>query len=72
MAEHRSDALTVLAGAIFVGIALTVLLGGGPWLLGASGWLWPILLIGVGAAGLASARSARRRRRPGGWIEPTG
>lgn len=55
MRRHPIDALSLAFGLLFVGIAGTLLAPGlGPAAL-ASPWLWPILLIVLGAALLLSS-----------------
>ncbi len=58
MPRHDLDALSLMAGVAFVGIALTGLLHAGPGL--PLRWVAPVLLILVGIVGLL-ATGARRR-----------
>lgn len=76
MPRHDLDPLSLMAGILFVGVALLGLVGHGTGT--AAGWLWPALLIVVGLAGLLAARprTARPDRsagdRPGGAIDESG
>lgn len=55
MRRHDLDVLSLFAGAVFAVVALTALVraanGEGMDL----GWLFPVVLVGIGIAGLASA-----------------
>lgn len=58
MPSHDLDALSLMAGVGFAGLALVVLLGESADL--AARWTWPVLLILVGVVGLvASGRGTR-------------
>jgi fatty acid desaturase len=52
--RHDVDGLSLLAGVIFVGVALVALLTQGAGL--GSRWTWPALLIVAGVAGLLATR----------------
>jgi branched-subunit amino acid permease len=52
----RLDPLSAGAGVVFFAVALAVLLGGGRVLVDNGGWLWPLVLITLGALGIASGR----------------
>ena len=58
MPRHDLDALSLMAGVAFVGVALAGLLHAGPGV--PLRWVAPILLIVVGVVGLAAPRSRRR------------
>ncbi|GEM_PF-1029847 len=64
MHRHPIDALSLAFGLVFVGLAVAVLAPGlGPATL-ASPWLWPAVLIVLGAALLLSSLP-RPERSPG-------
>ncbi len=54
MPSHDLDALSLMAGVGFTGLALVVLLGDVADL--AARWTWPFLLILVGVVGLVASR----------------
>ena len=54
MKPHRFDPLSFVAGAAFLALGLAFLVAGAD-AVEASRWLWPVLLLGLGAAGLVSA-----------------
>ena len=54
MPPHDLDALSLMAGVGFAGLALVVLLGESADL--AARWTWPVLLILVGVVGLVASR----------------
>ena len=55
MARHDLDALCLMAGVAFVGVALAALLNSGPGL--PLRWVGPVLLIVVGVVGLVATRA---------------
>lgn len=59
MTRHELDLMSLVAGVVFVILGLGLLLDAGGGINFDARWVWPILLIGLGAAGLAS--SVRRR-----------
>lgn len=63
MKPHRFDPLSFLAGGGFLALGLVFLLAGADVADDAS-WVWPLLLLGLGAAGLVSA--LRRDEEPEG------
>jgi hypothetical protein len=67
--RHDLDALSLMAGIFFVGVALLGLVGAGTG--EAAGWLWPALLIVVGVAGLVAAGRPARAVRPGADPNPS-
>ncbi len=61
MRRHALDLLSLIAGAVFALVALTALVGAATDESVDLGWLAPIVLIGLGIAGLTGAlRSGRR------------
>ncbi len=62
MPRHDLDALSLMAGMAFVGVALVALIDEGPGL--PLRWVGPALLILVGVVGLV-ATTRRRREHPG-------
>lgn len=74
MYRHRFDPIAFVFGAAFVLIAVLVGLPEDPWSFIvndlAIGWLWPLLLIAVGAAILLP--SLRERRQAPSDDEPDG
>jgi hypothetical protein len=54
MKRHPFDVLSFTAGAVFVGLGVAFLSAGAD-VVGNAGWLWPVLLVALGAAGLVSA-----------------
>ncbi len=58
MPRHDLDALSLMAGVAFVGVAVAALLDAGPGL--PLRWVAPSLLIVVGLVGLIATRARRR------------
>ncbi|MGH9222237.1 MAG: hypothetical protein ACRD2W_00170 [Acidimicrobiales bacterium] len=58
MPSHDLDALSLIAGVAFGGSALVFLIDSGTALSGR--WVWPILLIVIGVAGLLASRGRGR------------
>jgi hypothetical protein len=56
--RHDLDALSLMAGVAFVGVAVAALLHAGPGL--PLRWVAPSLLIIVGVVGLLATRARRR------------
>jgi fatty acid desaturase len=54
MKRHPFDVLSFTAGAIFVGLGVAFLSAGAD-VVDSARWVWPLLLLALGAAGLASA-----------------
>jgi hypothetical protein len=62
MPKHDLDAVSLVAGVAFGGSALVFLLD--RW-TGMSGrWIWPILLIVIGVAGLVATRRGHATSEP--------
>jgi hypothetical protein len=60
MKRHDLDLVSLIAGAVFVVIAVTHLVGAATDVRPDLGWMVPVLLVGLGVAGLAGAlRGAR-------------
>jgi hypothetical protein len=60
--RHDLDVLSLMAGVFFAGVALLGLLDQGSG--DAAGWVWPTLLILVGAVGLLATRSRHAQGGP--------
>lgn len=54
MSRHRFDVLSFVAGALFVGLGIAFLASDGD-VVHSARWLWPLVLVTLGAAGLISA-----------------
>jgi hypothetical protein len=54
MKRHPFDALSAAAGAVFVGLGVWFLASGAD-VLDHAHWVWPVVLVALGAAGLWSA-----------------
>jgi hypothetical protein len=61
--QHRFDVLSFVAGVVFVGFGVAFLTCGSD-VAGQAEWLWPAVLLVLGAAGLASALGGERCREP--------
>ncbi|MGB9377593.1 MAG: hypothetical protein WCB04_08775 [Mycobacteriales bacterium] len=57
--RHGTDLVSLVAGVIFLGVVGTWILDRTHLLPGIRGWLIPVLLIGVGIAGLIGIRPSR-------------
>jgi hypothetical protein len=55
--RHDLDIVSLVAGVAFGGAALVFLVDRGTGLSGR--WVWPILLIVIGVAGLLASRSSK-------------
>ncbi len=66
MERHRFDPVSFVFGAVFVALAAAVALPGDPWEFVFDGftlgWVWPVLLIAVGAALLVPGLRRERRQ----------
>ena len=54
MKRHPFDVLSFTAGAVFVALGLGFLVAGSD-VVDQAHWVWPALLLSLGAAGLAAA-----------------
>ncbi|WP_150249757.1 hypothetical protein [Nocardiopsis deserti] len=64
MAERRTDWGSLVAGLLFLGLAVGfVMRGTGDWEFNVL-WVLPVLLAGLGAAGAARVLTRPRHRRP--------
>jgi hypothetical protein len=54
MKRHPFDVLSATAGAAYVALAVSFLAAGSD-VVDQLRWIWPVLLLGLGAAGLAAA-----------------
>lgn len=61
MKRHDLDLLSLIAGAVFAAVALTHLVGAATGESLDLGWLAPVVLVGLGVAGLAGALHRGRR-----------
>jgi hypothetical protein len=59
--RHDVDLLSLMAGVAFIGTAVAFLLDTATDL--SADWLWPVLLIVVGVAGLAASRTGSNAPR---------
>ena len=73
MPLHELNPFALFFGAIFCGLGVAFLLGEWTWVDLSGGWIAALLLIGLGAAGIASATARARRREPAadGEAQPT-
>ena len=62
MPRHELNPFALFFGAIFCGFGVAYLVGEWTWLDLSGGWLAAFLLIGLGAAGIASATMRAGRR----------
>ena len=58
MNRHDFDVLSFTAGVAFVGLAVAFLTGGED-VVAQARWLWPLLLLTLGAAGLVATLGRR-------------
>ena len=61
MPRHDLDAVSLIAGVLFTGVALVSLLTRTAGLTGR--WTWPVLLIVAGVVGLLASRRDTDRER---------
>src|SRR6478609_4839877 len=67
-ARHRFDPGSLLAAALFAGLATVGLVGRRVSLGHQLRWIWPLVFLGTGVALLISAASrARESARPDSW-----
>ena len=60
MKRHDMDLVSLIAGAVFAVVALTHLVGAATGESVDLGWLVPVVLVGLGVAGLAGALRGSR------------
>ncbi len=65
MRRHDTDALSLGAGLLFIGLAVAFFLAESGSLDLRPRFIWPTLLIGLGVAGLAGSRGRARRVHEG-------
>lgn len=65
MNRHELDAVSLTAGVLFATIAVVTLLGRAELVDVQAKWLWPMVLIGLGLAGLLAALRPDRDAGPG-------
>lgn len=65
LTKHNTDMVSLITGAIFLGVTGTWALERAEVLSGVRGWLLPLLLIGVGIIGLIGIRPRDRTDSPG-------
>jgi hypothetical protein len=59
MERHELDAFSLVAGLAFTGLGVLFLLDGSGSLAVQPRWVWPVLLIALGVAGLLASRPRR-------------
>jgi len=64
MPRHELHPFALFFGAIFCGLGVAYLVGEWTWVDISGGWIAALLLIGLGAAGIASATARARRGNP--------
>jgi hypothetical protein len=64
MPRHELNPFALFFGAIFCGLGVAYLVGHWTWVDMSGPWIAAALLIGLGAAGIASATVRARRRDP--------
>ncbi|MGW5876549.1 hypothetical protein ACWFMI_08350 [Nocardiopsis terrae] len=70
MAKRRTDWGSLVAGLLFLGLAIAfVVRGSGSWEFDVM-WLLPVLALGLGVAGVARALFRSRARESGGSAPP--
>jgi hypothetical protein len=63
MERHELDPLSLVGGVVFAGLGVLFLLDGAGTLTVQPRWVWPILLIALGVAGLLASRPKSSDRR---------
>lgn len=72
MRRHDLDLLSLIVGAVFLTVATTHLLVAASDSDTSLGWLFPVVLVGLGAAGIAGAlRPVRRDAVAAGTTDST-
>ena len=64
MPRHELNPFALFFGAIFCGLGVAFLVGEWTWLDVSGGWIAAILLVGLGASGIASATARAQRGDP--------
>ncbi len=64
MPRHELNPFALFFGAIFGGLGVAFLVAQWSWVDVSGGWIAAALLIGLGAAGIASATARARRQEP--------
>jgi hypothetical protein len=59
MERHQLDPLSLVGGVVFGGLGVLFLLDGWDTITVQPRWIWPILLIALGVAGLVASRPRR-------------
>jgi hypothetical protein len=63
--RHETDVLSLVAGLLFIALAAIFVLAESGSLDLEPRFIWPVLLIGLGVAGLAGSRGRARRTQEG-------
>jgi hypothetical protein len=69
--RHELNPFALFFGAIFCGLGVAYLVGRWTWVDVSGGWIAASLLIGLGAAGIASTTVRARRRDANGDAQRT-
>ncbi|MFC6237310.1 hypothetical protein [Longivirga aurantiaca] len=71
MRRHDLDWVSLIAGAVFTGLALVYLITGITDATVDGRFVWPVVLVALGAAGVASAIRANQREEEQFPLAPT-
>ncbi len=71
MRRHDLDWVSLIAGAVFTGLALVYLITGITDVTVDGRFVWPVVLVALGAAGVASAIRANQREEEQFPLAPT-
>ena len=71
MRRHDLDWVSLIAGAVFTGLALVYLITGITDVTLDVRFIWPVVLVALGAAGVASAIRANQREEEQFPLAPT-
>lgn len=71
MRRHDLDWVSLIAGAVFTGLALIYLVTGITDVTVDGRFVWPVVLVALGAAGVASAIRANQREEEQFPLAPT-
>jgi len=69
--RHDLDWVSLIAGAVFTGLALVYLITGITDVTVDGRFVWPVVLVALGAAGVASAIRANQREEEQFPLAPT-